>query len=44
VILLGQEHGAVVEQVGIGVVSVDEENFGNVSASGPTLNVDNDVE
>ena len=32
-ILLGQEHRAVVEEVRIRVVSVDQENFGNVSAS-----------
>src|SRR5690242_10151238 len=44
VLLLRQEHGAVVEQVGIGVVSVDEENFGNVSASRSALEMDNDIE
>src|SRR6266851_1029432 len=44
VILLGQEHGAVVEQVRIRVVSVDQENLGNVSASWPALDMDNDIE
>jgi hypothetical protein len=44
VVLLGQEHCAVVEQVRIRVVSVDEENFGNVSASRPALDLDDNVE
>ena len=44
VILLGKEHGAVVEQVRIRVVAVDEENFGNVSAARPALDMDDDVE
>src|SRR6202521_3030649 len=38
-ILLGQEHRAVVEQVRIRVVSVDQEDFGNVSASRPALDM-----
>ncbi len=38
-ILLGQEHCAVVEQIRIRVVSVDQEDFGNVSASGPALDM-----
>ena len=38
-VLLGQEHCAVVEQVGIRVVSVDQENFGDVSASRPTFDM-----
>src|SRR5229473_4638452 len=44
VILLRQEHHAVVEQVRIRVVSVDQEDFGNVSASRPALDVDDDIE
>ena len=44
VILLGQEHRAVVEQVGIRVVSVDQENFGNISASRPALDMDDHVQ
>jgi len=44
VILLGQEHRAVVEQVRIRVVSVDEQNFRNVSASRPALDMDDNVE
>ena len=43
-VLLGQVHGAVVEQVRIGVISVDEENLGNVSASRPALDMDDDIE
>src|SRR6266851_1908313 len=39
VILLGQEHRAVVEEVRIRVVSVDQEDFGNVSASRPALDM-----
>jgi hypothetical protein len=44
VILLGHEHRAVVEKVRIRVVSVDKENFGNVSAPRPALDMDDDVE
>src|SRR5580704_12875716 len=44
VILLGQEHRAIVEQVGIRVVSVDKENFGNISAPRPTFDLDDDIE
>ena len=43
-IQLGQEHCAVVEKVRIRVVSVDKENFRNVSAPRPALDMDNDVE
>jgi hypothetical protein len=44
VIVLGQEHRAVVEQVRIRIVSVDEEYFGNVSPSRPALDMDDNVE
>ena len=44
VILLGQEHRAIVEQVGIRVVSADKENFGNISAPRSTLDLDDDIE
>src|SRR5713226_2015417 len=43
-VLLGQEHRAVVEQIRIRVVSVDEQNLGNVSASWSALDLDYDVE
>ena len=43
-ILLGQKHDAIIEQVRIRVVSVDEEDFGNVSASRPAFDVDDDIE
>src|SRR6266853_6089996 len=43
-ILLGQEDRAVVEKVRVRVVSVDQENFVNVSASRPALDVDDDIE
>ena len=39
VILLGQEHRAGVEEVRIRVVSVDQEDFGNVSASRPAFDM-----
>jgi hypothetical protein len=44
VILLGQEHRAVVEQVCIRVVAVDEQDFGNVSAPRAALDMDDDIE
>src|SRR5713226_3776548 len=44
VILPGQEHRAVIEQVRIRVVAVDEEDFGNVSASRPALDMDHNIE
>ena len=43
-ILFGQEHRAIVEQVCLRIVSVDQENFGNVPASRPALDMDDDVE
>src|SRR5580700_9625828 len=43
-ILLSQEHRAVVEQVRVRVVSVDKEDFGNVSASRPALDMDDHIE
>ena len=43
-ILLGQKHDAIIEQVRIRVVSVDEEDFGNISASRPAFDVDDDIE
>ena len=43
-VLLGKEHGAVVEQVRIRVVAVDKENFGNILSARPTLDMDDDVE
>src|SRR5258708_2965147 len=43
-ILLGQEHGAAVEQVRSRGVSIDQENFGNVSVSWSALDKDNDIE
>jgi hypothetical protein len=43
VVLFGKEHGAVVEQVRVRIVTVDEENFGNVSAARPTLDMDDNV-
>ena len=43
-ILLGQEYGVVIEQVRVRVVSVDEQDFGNVSASRTALDVDDDIE
>ncbi len=42
-ILLGQKHDAIIEQVRIRVVSVDEEDFGNISASRPAFDVDDDI-
>src|SRR5713226_6923968 len=44
VILLRQEYGAVVEQVRIRIVSIDEQDFRNVSAPWPALDMDDDVE
>src|ERR1700732_323186 len=44
VVLLGQEDCAVVEQVRIRVVTVDEENLGNVSASRAAFDLDDDIE
>src|ERR1700722_13107047 len=43
-LLLGHEHRAIVEQVRVGIVPVDKEDFGNVSASGPTLDLNDDIE
>jgi hypothetical protein len=43
VVLLRDEHRTVIEQVRIWVVSVDEPNFGNVSASWPAFDMDDDV-
>ena len=43
-ILLGQEHRTVIEEVSIRVVSVDEQDFGNVSASRAALDVDDDIQ
>jgi hypothetical protein len=43
-VLLGQVNGTVVEQVRIRVISVDQENLGNVSAAWPALDMDDDVE
>jgi hypothetical protein len=44
VILFRQVHRTVIEQVRIRVVSVDEQNFGNVSASRPAFDMDYEVE
>jgi hypothetical protein len=44
VVLLGEEHGAVAEQVRVGVVTVDQENFGNVSAARPAFDMNDDIE
>jgi hypothetical protein len=44
VIPLGQEHCTVIEKVGVGVISVDEQDFGNVSASGAALDMDSNVD
>jgi hypothetical protein len=43
-ILLGYKDGAVIEQIRIGLITVDFENFRNVSASGPALDLDDDIE
>ena len=43
-ILLGQEHGATIEQVRVRVVSVDQKDFGNVSAPRPALDMNDNVE
>jgi hypothetical protein len=44
VVLFGQEHCTVIEKVGIRVISVDKENFGNVPPSRAALDMDYDVE
>jgi hypothetical protein len=44
VILLGEEHGTVIEEVRIRVVAVDKQDFGNVSASRAALDMDDDIE
>src|SRR6266478_1493863 len=42
--LLGSDvHGAEVEKVGIRVVAIDLQDFGNESAAGPAFDVDDDV-
>lgn len=43
-VLLGHEYRAIVEQVRVGVVSVDKEDSGNVSATRPTLDLNDDIE
>ena len=43
-ILLGHKHRAIVEEVCVGVVSIDKEDFGNVSAARPTLDLNDDIE
>jgi hypothetical protein len=43
-IVLGQEHGATIEQVRVRVVSVDQKDFGNVSAPRPALDMNDNVE
>lgn len=42
--LLGQEYGAVIEQIRIWVVSVDEKNFRDISSAWPALDVDHHIE
>jgi hypothetical protein len=44
VVLFRKEHRTVIEQVRIRVVSLDEQNFGNVPAARPAFDVDDDVE
>jgi hypothetical protein len=44
VILLCQENCAVVEEIRIRVVTVDQQDFRNVSASWPAFDVDYDIE
>jgi hypothetical protein len=43
-ILLSQKHGAVVEQVRVRLVSVDQQDFGNVPSAWPSFEVDDDIE
>jgi hypothetical protein len=43
-VLLCKKHCAVVEQIRIRIVSIDQQDFGNVSASWPALDVDYDIE
>src|SRR6516225_4197794 len=44
VILLIQKHGSVVEQVRIWLVSVDQQDFGNVPSARPSFEVDDNIE
>jgi hypothetical protein len=43
VLSLSRIENAVVEQVGIRVVAVDFEHFGNEAASRPSFHLDNDI-
>src|SRR5712664_1968728 len=42
--LLSDVDGAKVEQVGVGIVAVDFEDFGNESSPRPAFDLDNDVQ
>jgi hypothetical protein len=44
VLLGGDVDGAEVEKVGVGIVAVDFENFGDESSAGSSLDVDYNVE